>query len=335
MVDELGPVLVGLRVDPALGQPGAELVGVARPELVPLERLDEADALPRAGELDLVTAEGHASLSQHLARDTLCELLDPRHRVVVVRVRLVPLEHRELGVVLERDALVAEVLADLVHALEPSDDEALEVELGRDPEVEVRVELVVMRDERAGERAAVARLEDRRLDLDEAPLVERPPDRGHDTRARDERLARLLVHQQVEVPLAVAELDVRQPVERVRQRLRVPREELDALREHGRLAATGLSGPADDAEHVTEMHVELAGHRRVGDHLDPTRPVDEVEEDELPHPAPGHRATGDTTRRARVAAVGQRLRLGPRPRRSRPGPGSASGQASADRTSLT
>ena len=116
-------------------------------------------------------------MPEHLARDALDELLDPRHRVAVVGVRLVPLEHRELGVVLERDALVAEVLADLVDALEPADDEALEVELGRDPEVEVRVELVVMRDERACERAAVARLQDRRLDLDEPPLVERPPDR--------------------------------------------------------------------------------------------------------------------------------------------------------------
>ena len=168
-----------------------------------------------------------------------------------------------------------------------------------------------MGDERAGERAAVARLEDRRLHLDEPPLVERAADRRHDLRARDERLARLLVHQQVEVPLAVAELDVRQPVERVRQRLRVAREELDALREHGRLAAARLPGPADDAEDVAQVHVELAGHRRVGDHLDPTRPVDEVEEDELPHPAPCHRATGDATRRPRVAAVGQRLRLGP------------------------
>ena len=91
---------------------------------------------------------------------------------LVVRVRLVPLEHRELGVVLERDALVAEVLADLVDLLEPADDQALEVELGRDAQVAVLVERVLVRDERLGERAAVARLQDGRLDLDEAPLVE-------------------------------------------------------------------------------------------------------------------------------------------------------------------
>ena len=58
--------------------------------------------------------------------------------VVVVGVGLVPLEHRELGVVLGRDALVAEVLADLVDALEAADDQPLEVELGGDPQVERR-----------------------------------------------------------------------------------------------------------------------------------------------------------------------------------------------------
>ena len=95
---------------------------------------------------------------------------------VVVRVGLVPLEHRELGVVLVRDALVAEVLADLVDPLEPAHDQALEVELVGDPQEQVAVERVVVGHERARERAAVERLEDRRLDLEEAALVEPAPD---------------------------------------------------------------------------------------------------------------------------------------------------------------
>ena len=74
---------------------------------------------------------------------------------------------------LERDALVAEVLADLVDALEPADDQTLEVQLGGDPQVERLVELVVVSRERPRERTAVAWLQDRRLDLDEAFLVER------------------------------------------------------------------------------------------------------------------------------------------------------------------
>src|SRR5262249_49614132 len=97
--------------------------------------------------------------------------------------------------VLVRDALVPEVLADLVDLLQPADDESLEIELGRDAQVEVGVELVVMGDEWPRERTAVARLQDGRLDLDESRLVEIAANRRHDARARDERITRLGVHE--------------------------------------------------------------------------------------------------------------------------------------------
>src|ERR1700740_585102 len=98
-------------------------------------------------------------------------------------------------------ALFAEVLAELLPLLEPADDEALEVELGRDAEVEILVEDVVGRDERLGEAAAGARLEERGLDLDEALAVEIGADRGDDLRAEHKVAAHLLVHEQVEVAL--------------------------------------------------------------------------------------------------------------------------------------
>ncbi len=63
-------------------------------------------------------------------------------------------------------ALVAKVLADLVHALQAADDQALQIELRRDPQVQLALELVRVRDERLGEGAAVDRLQDGRLDLE-------------------------------------------------------------------------------------------------------------------------------------------------------------------------
>ena len=117
-----------------------------------------------AAELDLEVADGASRLGDHL--------LDHRHDVVVVDVGLVGLEHRELGVVLEAHALVAEVLADLVDAVDAADDAALEVQLGGDAQVEVALELVVVGDEGPGQGAAVERLQHRRLDLDEAAGVE-------------------------------------------------------------------------------------------------------------------------------------------------------------------
>ncbi len=108
----------------------------------------------------------------------LDELPRALHRVAVVGVRLVPLDLRELGRVLVRVALVAEVLRELVDPLEPADDQPLEIELVGDPEIQVLVEQVRVRRERLREAAAIARLEDRRLDLDEALAVEVGADAG-------------------------------------------------------------------------------------------------------------------------------------------------------------
>ena len=205
--------------------------------------------------------------------------LGPLHRVAVVGVGLVPLDLRELGRVLVRDRLVAEVLAQLVDLLEPADDQPLEVELVRDPQVEVGVELVRVRHERLGEAAAVARLQDRRLDLEEALAVEVGAHGGDDLRPRGRQLARLVVHQQVEVALPVARLAVGDAVEGVGQRLADLRQQLDLARDQRRLAAARAPRPAGGADDVAERELELL----LDDQLDPARAVDEVEEGELPH----------------------------------------------------
>ena len=239
-------------------------------------------------------------------RDPLDEVLDPHHRVVVVGVRLVPLEHRELGRVLVRDALVAEVLADLVDALEPADDQPLQVELGRDPQVDVLVELVVVGDEGAREGAAVARLQHRRLDLEEA--VARRGRAGSPrptSRPGLEVAPRLLVHQQVEVALAVALLDVGETVERVRERRRGSSRAARTRRP----ASDGsprrdFAGWPLDPDDVAEVDVDLAA-RAAGS----GRSVDEVEEGDLPHLAPRKHAPRQAerlrlVRRARLDLLG-------------------------------
>ena len=99
-------------------------------------------------------------------------VLGQRHDVAVVGVRLIQLEHRELGVVPGRHALVAEVAVDLVDALEAADHQPLQVQLRRDAQVHVDVERVVMRHERPRRGAARDRLHHRRLDLDEVERVE-------------------------------------------------------------------------------------------------------------------------------------------------------------------
>ena len=218
-----------------------QVVVVRRPEIELRQLVDQPHSLPRRLQVDVVPLERDLRRAQRLERDELDQVLHAPHRVLVVGVGLVPLEHRELGVVLVRHALVAEVLADLVDLLEPTDDQPLEIELGRDAQVEILVEHVVVRDERLGERPAVARLEDRRLDLDEALAVQIAANRRDDPRPQHEVAPHLLVHQQVEVALAVALLDVGQAVEGVRERRAVARQEHELVDDQRRLAAARSS----------------------------------------------------------------------------------------------
>jgi hypothetical protein len=211
--------------------------------------------------------------------------------------------------VLVRHALVAEVLAELVHALEPADDEALQVQLRRDPQVQRLVELVVMRRERARERASVPRLQDRRLDLDEAVLVEGATDRAHHPRPQEEVGPRLLVHQQVEVPAPVALLDVGEAVEGVGQRRADPRERLQPGHGDGRLASPRphrASGDADDVAQVELVH-DAPHILLLDDELDPAGPVDEVEKDDPAVAAAGHHAAREPDLLGSGGAGWQRL----------------------------
>ena len=248
---------------------------------------------------------------EHLERDVLDELLHPLHRVPEVGVGLVPLEHRELGLVLVRDALVAEVLPDLVHLLQPAHDQPLQVQLGRDAQVEVRVELVVVRDERPREGAAVAGLEHRRLDLDEAALVEPAPDRRHHAE-RVMKAARVSSFtSEVEVALAVARLGVLQPVVDVGQRPLDLGEEDQLVHGEGWLPTPRSGGCADRSDDVAEVDVDRARAILGAEQLDAPRPVHEVEERELAVAAPSEHPTGDTPARLGFLTRLEALRLGP------------------------
>src|SRR5579871_5381056 len=117
------------------------------------------------------------------------ELFGEAHEVVVVGIGLVELEHGELGVVAGADALVAEVAVDLVDAVEASDDEALEVELGSDAEEEVDVELIVVGGEGAGCGSSGDLLHHGGFDFEVTSAVEEGADGAEDGGSLDEDFA--------------------------------------------------------------------------------------------------------------------------------------------------
>src|SRR5437867_2172732 len=80
--------------------------------------------------------------------------------------------HRELGIVPSADALVAIATTDLVNALEPADQQALEVKLRRDPQIETEVERVVVSREGARRSAADHGMQRRSFDFEELLAIE-------------------------------------------------------------------------------------------------------------------------------------------------------------------
>ena len=135
-----------------------------------------------------------------------------------------------------RQALVAEDPAELVYALEAAHQQPLQVQLERDPKVQVAVERVVVGHERTRVAASGNLLQHRRLDLEVSALVVEAPDRFDDACPRPEDVAHARVRDQVHVSLPVADLDVFQSVPLVGQRSQRLREQHELTHLDGRLA---------------------------------------------------------------------------------------------------
>jgi hypothetical protein len=138
-----------------------------------------------------------------------------------------------------------------------ADDEALEVELERDAQRHVEVERVEVGRERARRRAAVDRLQHRRLDLDEAVAVQHVADGAHDRGAVGHHPAAVGVHDEVDVALADAQLGVGQAVVLVRQRAQRLAREQPLRRQDAELPAAAADDLAGDADVVAEVDVGL------------------------------------------------------------------------------
>ena len=95
-------------------------------------------------------------------------LLGQVHHRAVVAVGLIDLEHRELGIVPRADPFVAIDAAEFVDPLHAADEQPLQMQFQRDPQIQLHIERVVMRHERPGRGAAGDRVQRRAFDLDEA-----------------------------------------------------------------------------------------------------------------------------------------------------------------------
>ena len=171
--------------------------------------------------------------------------------------------------------------------------------------------------ERARGRAPVHRLEGGGLDLHEAAVVEEAAHLRDGPRAGDEGVAHLGVGDQVEVPLAEAQLRVAQPAVLVRRRPQGLREQHDLVHGHAQLAAAGAGHGPGGPHDVPQVEVEGRRHPLLAQAVDARPELDapaavvEVEEGHLPLPAARRQPAGHAHRASPACPGLERLVGGP------------------------
>ena len=128
----LAPAVAGLHADLQARTVGHHRITI--PQLLTLDfgivlehGIIHSPAPERRAEVDIPALPGQRGAPQCRLRGFAQQRFGQIHDLVIARIGLIQLEHRELGVVPGRYAFVAEIPVDLINALETTDNEALEI----------------------------------------------------------------------------------------------------------------------------------------------------------------------------------------------------------------
>ncbi len=245
------------------------------------------------------------------------QLLRQVHHRAIVAVGLVNFEHGELGVVPGVNPLVAIDATQLVHPLDPADQQPLQVQFQRDPQKQVDVQRVVVGGERAGGRPAGNGVQRRPLDLDKPLAGQRAANRLHDLRPPQEPLPNALAVDQIDIAHPLPHLGIGQPLVLCRRRLQRFAEEVQRFGEDRQFAGPRAAQFAVDADQIAQVETLRQGPTLLADlplaeqYLQLARPVADVEEDRLAGAALEHDAAGGADLRTVLPlvplALGRRL----------------------------
>ena len=200
-----------------------------------------------------------------------------------------------------RDAFIPKISIDFKHALESAHDQSFEVEFRRDAQVEVPIERVVVRHERAGRGSPGNGLHHRRFHFQESVSGEIGSDARHDPAARFKHGVDVRVGDQIHVALPVPGFNVRQAVPFFRQGAQPFRQKRQGADFNGQLVGFRAEQPAFHPDPIAQIQFSRQAIRVVTQHvffqidLEPVCAVLERGERGLPEPAQGHDASRDAT----------------------------------------
>ena len=213
----------------------------------------ELPAPERRCEIDIGAVPMHLRGADRFDRNIADQCLRQIHHFAVSDVGLVQLQHRELGIVPCGYAFVAEITVDFVYAFKATDNESLEIQLRCNPQVQIKIECVVVGCKRLRSRAAGDVMHHRRFDFEKASRIQPAANCANDARTLHKHIARFRCHDQIDVTLAITLLDIGQPMPLVRQWPQRLREQTQLVAANRQLAGFGAHQHAFDRDDVADI----------------------------------------------------------------------------------
>ncbi len=244
--------------------------------------------------------------SGYVFRRLLDQCLRQVHHSAVVGIGLVELQHGEFRIPAPTQTLVAKVTVDLVDAIQPAHGQPLQIQLRRNPKVEVQVQRVVVGDKGPRHGPTRDRLHHGRFHFDEAMRIHETPHRLHQLAALQKDFAHLRIHHQIDIPLPVAQFHVGQTMPLLRQREQVFGQKSDCVHVHGKLAGFRAEQVTSDPDVIPQVEQSVKFEALVAYGIPPDVDLQalatllQVRKSGLAHQPNRHNAPGDTNRHPRV-----------------------------------
>src|SRR5882724_3398170 len=173
-----------------------------------------ARASPRSFQVDRASdfAIGVSMLDLEGSADDLGKMTNQffnkvRH-FLKIGVRPVGFEHGEFRIVFSGNAFVPEVAADLENLVEPAYEQTFQVKLGRDAQIKIEAERLVIGAKRFGSSATCNGLQNRRLYFQKTALLQEAPGFADNHDSFLEYDPGMFVGEKIEITLTVACFDI-------------------------------------------------------------------------------------------------------------------------------
>ena len=176
------------------------------------------EATPRATDFDILAIPMQCRRLADFHRQRLNHLFDEFHQNRISAISHIEFHRRKFWVMATVATFIAEAAVELKDAFKAADDEAFEMELGRNAHIHIGIESIVMRLERACRRSPRLYLEHGRFDFHKSIIGHEIAQLLANERSLIKHFAHVVVDDEIDISLSITRLGIGQAMELFGQR---------------------------------------------------------------------------------------------------------------------